>query len=1325
MNNSIFHKLSSVLWVLIVCFIVLLAVYVSLGRMLTSLTGSYQKEILQELNARVPFTLDAQSVAAEWHSFTPVMILRGLRLTFPGGSGRPIVLSEGRIGLDMIGTLRTLTPQMTHFELAGLQLAGELNEQGQLHIKGIEGGDTELSGWLEHFLLNLEWVAVEGAQLDLSLPTGEHRGLELDLQMSRERSQRQIEASLQSTRGLQVSALATGVGNPFAPDSFTGELYLDVETSDLGATRQLLAHAMPGIGVEGSRLAVQLWSGWDRGVPSAEARFEVRDLLVAAADQSWQVPLDRVAFEASLVERREKWGLFVSGLELAVDDTSLQIPRLQLNLRGETLRIRAVDIPLEPLGEIVSGIDSIGPAAADVIRVLRPAGIVPSMQLGISDIDLPLQGWDLSANFEQLAVNSWLGAPGVSGAQGYVELAPGGGSVVLDSHQFSMNFPTVYHQPLRYEDFHGTINIDWNAEAVRLASGLIRARGLEGSVPVLFGLSIPLVATDVGLEMDLLVGLEGTPVNHRAKYIPYLLPDALREWLAGGLGEGMIAQGGFLWRGSLQATAPQLHTVQLFFNVEDAVLDYHSGWPPLANVDGIVLIDDVDVSVWADSARILESDFEQLSVEFWSDPVAGQQLAIDGRLVGPAADGLQVVNGSDLTELAGPAFSQWRLSGDLHTDLKLALNLSDESVPPRVDLSARFTGVDLDIVPGQLPIRNISGKLNYDTARGFSSTGLRGELWGQPLTGTLGQREATELPDGTGQAAAVVIDIASVVGMDDVRQWLDLELLAFARGQAAVDARLVAAAGDPVSLSLDTNLAGISLDLPAPWGKAAEEIRQLHLDISPGEESLGLGLGLEGGLQSRLALVGGDLRAGVLAFAEPPPELADGSLHISGRMAYADVDEWRRVLGAYFVPEAMVAPGQGSEPESGAGAVAVAESGAVAGSEETSPSLAINIDELQVERLVAGDTEFDNVEFSLAGADAHWLLMAKTDWVQGEWRSGVDGAPSRLDIDRLDLAGLTDLKLADGESRTNLELPLVAVTVGDLRRADHSLGSLNFDLHASEGVLQASNIGGNIAGLQFHSGAPGQLLWRQGEGGSTEIRASLHFEDLGQTLNHIGYEEIIETEEGEFDLALAWPGGPEAFSLAQAEGALGVNIGRGRFLDAPTGASGALHVVSILNLAEIVQRLSLTHMFESGIPFNQLDGNVVLQAGTIEVADMNVQGSASSFQFSGKSVVDSRSLDGELIVTLPVANNLPWVAALTAGLPVAAGVFLLSKVFEKQVNRLASAVYSTTGTWDDPQVEFQRIFDNTSPEVVSELEGAVDAAAPAPEQPKPDQAESP
>ena len=69
------------------------------------------------------------------------------------------------------------------------------------------------------------------------------------------------------------------------------------------------------------------------------------------------------------------------------------------------------------------------------------------------------------------------------------------------------------------------------------------------------------------------------------------------------------------------------------------------------------------------------------------------------------------------------------------------------------------------------------------------------------------------------------------------------------------------------------------------------------------------------------------------------------------------------------------------------------------------------------------------------------------------------------------------------------------------------------------------------------------------------------------------------------------------------------------------------------------------------------------------------------------------TIDGELSVTLPLVDNIPWVAALAGGLPVAAGAYLASKIFEDQVNRLSSGVYEVTGDIAQPNVRFVRVFD--------------------------------
>jgi hypothetical protein len=54
------------------------------------------------------------------------------------------------------------------------------------------------------------------------------------------------------------------------------------------------------------------------------------------------------------------------------------------------------------------------------------------------------------------------------------------------------------------------------------------------------------------------------------------------------------------------------------------------------------------------------------------------------------------------------------------------------------------------------------------------------------------------------------------------------------------------------------------------------------------------------------------------------------------------------------------------------------------------------------------------------------------------------------------------------------------------------------------------------------------------------------------------------------------------------------------------------------------------------------------------------------------------------------------LVALAGGLPAAVGVYIASKVLQKQVNSFTSVVYEISGSTSDPQVKFQRLFDTDS-----------------------------
>ncbi|MCB1677771.1 MAG: TIGR02099 family protein [Halioglobus sp.] len=1321
---------------LVVSLIVLLAAYVSVGRMLMSNLQTHQDTVLRALNARVPFVIEAARVSGEWRSFTPVVVLSELRLSVADGSQPPLQLDAGRIGIDVLNSLRTRSLQMTRLMLDGLSLDGTITDAGQLRIRGLDSAG-QTGDWLREFLTNTEYLALHNAQLELALPGGAVRNLDLSLRLSRDGSDRSLQASLASPDGMRVRLLGRGVGDLFQPELLTGDLYLDVTGAQLSRVQAMFPASARRVRADGL-LDMQLWLAWNRGEPVLEARLEARQLQLVAGRAAqdtriWRVPLDRVSLDARLLERGNRWTLYASAVELERQGVTARLPRLQLDAWGQALRLRSAAVSLGPVSALLGGMQAAPSFVTEIATALQPSGELTALQLSLGDIGRVARDWELEANFDAVAVESWHGAPGVSGASGYVELTPEGGFVILDSRDLTLDFPAIYREPLRYEDIYGSIDINWDAQSLALSSGLVTAQGEEGLVRALFALDMPLADGPEAIVMDLLVGLQDSAPSHRVKYVPYVLNAALRDWLADSIGRGRVEQGAFAWRGALGPDRNAQRTIQLAFNIVDTSLTYSPDWPPVTALDGVILIDDARVSVWADRARLYQSQVDYLSAETWMNSKEELMLAVAGAVSGPAGNGLAVLNESPLGDLLGNAFSRWQVAGALDTELQLQLNLNDPSAAAQVEVAARLRDVDVKIDPGDLQVTALNGQLLYRSDRGIRARDLHGQLWGQPVYLQVEQLapepDAHERPASTAPAVAVAIDTR--VAITDLQRWLALDFLRFADGAAHIEANLLIAGGAAPQLTIDSQLRGVGLDLPAPWHKAPDAARALHVQLPLGGASYRVGVDLAGELRLQLELADGALRAGSVGLWQEPADLETGLLRIDGHTPQLPVDEWTAFITEYFAGGALGGQLAGAAPDPNGIAVAPpartgARSSAVDANASTAQrELAVVSDGLRADQLLLRGTRYSDIELSMALRREQWHVQASTDWLRGSLSLARDGGRSALDIAYLDLTAISQLEADDtAQARTPVHLPAIDVTVDRLHRAGQALGQLAFSLHSEGDDLVAERVRGELAGLRLPDTQPARLVWRQGaQADHTQMTASLEFDDLGQTLQRLGYENILETDSGRFNLDLRWPASPQDFTLERVEGSLRVDIGEGRFLEASSGASGALRVVNILNLADIVQRLSLSHMFESGIPFDKVRGEVLMHGGTIAVTGMEISG-PSSFQFSGVSDVAARSLQGELVATLPVASNLPWVAALTAGLPVAAGVFVVSKVFKKQMNRLSSAVYSIGGTWDDPLVKFDHIFDDTAGpdngggrEPTAGATPAAPAAPPDPQQP--------
>ncbi|MCX2982464.1 hypothetical protein EYC98_16490 [Halieaceae bacterium IMCC14734] len=1288
MTHSFLNRLTNTLWVAIAIFVMLLATYVSLGRFVVARVSEFQQPILEELNQRLGMVIEADHIRGRWTAMAPYLELEGVRIL--GDEHTPVAVHVERlnIGLNLAGTVASLKVEMHALVARGLQLHVDIAEDGTLAIPGIPAGGG-LSKSLLRFIFATGSLELEQARVLVHEGEIEH-DFRVDLNLRRDEDFRRLRASVLSpSQRSWFRVIAEGIGEPTELDELRAQVHIESHVPEVSNYTGLAEAA--GFRLENGELDGQLWLNIDAGQVQVLADFAAGDLQIQQlVDNGKRLELDELSAQVHAATVDGRWHYGASGINARIGDKTFQLNAMSGVLDDGQLDLRTSVVDLGSLSDYLIEEDFLPPGLADVVAILAPAGSLQTLQLKVSDLSDPGGSWQVNANFDDLSVASWRGAPEVRNAAGFLALEPRVGTVQMRSSEFSLGFPTVYRHPLEYDEFAAELGWFVTEENFQLFSGPFTGVGEEGRVRGLFSLNVPLQATEAGLEMELMVGLEDASPTYRYKYLPYTLPDSLLDWLAGSIGEADIVHGGFIFRGSLRSGATDRRSVQLYFNVADAILQYHPDWPSLSDLEGTLFIDDSHVSGSGLRGQIYGSELQvtQLDLEPFGQGL--MQLSVTGSALGAAADGLSVLLNSPLANIVGDAFTGWELDGELSTELDLQLVLGNSAAVPKVTVRTQWESVDLTTATLGVPVDDISGQLNYDWREGFTATDIRGSLWGKPLLASVSQQTSDNGP------GLLDVRVDGQVGAESLRNWLQLDLLRLATGVAAVELHILMPPGETGQIVMASDLQGVALDLPPGFAKASEQVSDLRLTMPLDGERRQLDIDYEERAFVSLLLDAGGYHGASLGFNAQPLPVVEDTFLISGALPAVEAESWWSFIDNYILGDDLTT-----------GSVALSEPSAQPSAQPPAPlpgpEMPIVVSGLQVSELCALGICTNTVLLDAEQGPGQWQIGFALPWLDGTAVVADDLSWVQLDLQRLDIQGIDPqwLKAADPDAVSKLELPSFEWKIENLWSGSQRWGELNFSLQEQGDTLQFRDIFGNLRGLQLGvDEAPMNLDWRRsGDEVDTRLWGPVHFVDFGDVLASFSYERIIETNSGRVDIDLAWPASPLDFALLGTSGQLVMNVDEGRFLNASGAAEGTLRVVAIVNLAEFVRRLSLdlNSLAKSGVPFDSITGELLFDNDVIDVPLIDVAGRGSRFQFVGLADIGSETVAGELVATLPVASNLPWIAALVAGLPVAAGVFVVSQIFSEQMDRFSSAIYNIEGPWNNPEVDFKRIFDDVTP----------------------------
>jgi uncharacterized protein YhdP len=366
--------------------------------------------------------------------------------------------------------------------------------------------------------------------------------------------------------------------------------------------------------------------------------------------------------------------------------------------------------------------------------------------------------------------------------------------------------------------------------------------------------------------------------------------------------------------------------------------------------------------------------------------------------------------------------------------------------------------------------------------------------------------------------------------------------------------------------------------------------------------------------------------------------------------------------------------------------------------------IAFAVDDLFVSDLTAFGRQWADVNLAAWQQGDYWLVDIEQAMIDGQFLIPLQSDEAIVaNIQRLTLDVLEQGNTVSERGSAEAELdPRVIVSanvvINELYQGADHLGGIAFDIRHVDHGVRIQNVEGNFRGIELGVvDSPLVLLWlRDGESSRTFFNGGLLFRDIGNVLERWGYERAIESKEGFIDLSLAWNGQPDQWSMAKSRGSIDLV---GRFLSTSGTASGALKVVGVVNFANLTKRLKLdfSDVYEEGVSFNSVRGDFDIDDGWLLLNEgVTIKSPSSRFLLKGEADLVEEQLDMELVATLPVATNLPWFAALAGGLPAMAGAYVASKLFEEQLDKVSSAVYSIKGDWSNPKMKFERMFNDKS-----------------------------
>ena len=919
---------------------------------------------------------------------------------------------------------------------------------------------------------------------------------------------------------------------------------------------------------------------------------------------------------------------------------------------------------------------------------------------------------DFSANFDQLfiragkTVEGRLGLPGVRGLTGSVRGGLNTGRLLLKSKNASVTFPGLLEEEqLDLRELQA--DLDWKINDAD-----------EGGVPHDPKSSKPKLTVNINkLDLanadltarisgkyytggrgpgfvDLKGGLDsGANLLRIYRYLPKFIGQPVRDWLKYSVLTGTIDQSSFVVKGDFfdfpfraREDGSSTGIFKVGARLRGVTLKYSPNWPEIANANGDLVFDGPSMALNLSSGSIYGVKFAktEATIKDFRLPI----LMITGKGFGPGQDMVRFINSSPLGTTINDFTAESLVQGDAALDLKLSLPIADLG-NTKVDGAINFVNNEVQVDKTIPKFTGVNGQLRFSET-GIALNNIAATFLGGPI-------KLVATPSGAGR---LTIKAEGRMDADALRSLTDNALTQKLSGAAGYKAE-IDVRGRLATMRIESDLVGMSSDLPEPFRKVASDALPLLLQTVPNPIKTG-GEFSEGDLLN--AQIGKDIK---LAFerrrdektqklqifrggfgVQADPVLPDTGFSVVIKTPRIDLDQWTPILAGLRGIDETVMRGSPSATATLTENISQLTIGFAQGFSLLPSSVAAAASEVriggrEIKDVVVGATRVEGVWRANMLASGSSGYFTWRDPKPGEKIGSLSARFNRLLIPRAQADQLESLLDSSPD-----QLPGLDITAEEFIVDETSLGKIEF---IAENESAANIPSWSIKSLKIEN--PAATLTATGDWKSrapssarvTNLKFNLAIKDSGALLNMFGIKKAVKDGPGVLSGDLAWNGSPLAIDFASLAGKLELDLDKGQFLKVDPGVA---KLISVFNLQSLPKRLTLDFgdVISEGFTFDDVKGSATVRGGIARTNSFNIKGVQARVKITGSA--DFANETQQLVVTVAPDLNLGLASLAYVAINPVIGLGSLAAqfAFRQPLQQLLTVEYDVKGSWVSPEV---------------------------------------